>query len=239
LTTAIKPYISFIIPVLNESDSINPLLGHLSSLSLSEGFEVIVADGSPGGTTLKVIKPGLCEKIDLITTLAPKGRGAQMNCGAALAQGDILVFLHADTLITQKALNGLQREMKQRNNIVGGAFDLGIRSTKKAYRVIETMANVRSRITRIPYGDQAIFLQKKYFSKIDGFSEIPLMEDVDIMQRIKQKNDKIVILPIKVQTSPRRWEKEGVVYGTLRNWLLITLYLLGVPPGRLTKFYKF
>jgi hypothetical protein len=75
--------------------------------------------------------------------------------------------------------------------------------------------------------------------KIGGFSEMPLMEDVDIMRRIRKRNDKIAILPIKVQTSPRRWEKEGALFGTLRNWLLLSLFLLGVPPDRLARFYKF
>jgi rSAM/selenodomain-associated transferase 2 len=234
-----KPFISIIIPVLNENDSINTILEYLSLLTASDGYEVIVADGSSHGTTVKAIKPDFHEKIRLRTTLAPKGRGAQMNHGAALAEGEILIFPHADTRISQKAFEELQRKMKRGSTIVGGAFDLGILSSKKVYRVIETMANMRSRITRLPYGDQVQFLRKKYFFKINGFSEIPLMEDVDIMQRIKKRNDKIIILSEKVHTSPRRWEKEGILYCTLRNWLLISLYVMGVSPNRLSKFYKF
>ena len=226
-------------PVLNEANSINPILEYLSSLKAPGGFEIVVVDGSSSGTTLSAIKPDIHQSIDLKTTLAPKGRGSQLNRGAALANGDILLFLHADTMMSQKAVTCLQLEMKHNKSIVGGAFDLGIHSPKKIYRLIECMANKRSHITNLPYGDQAIFLRKKYFLKIGGFSEIPLMEDVDIMQRIKKKNDKIAILPAKVQTSPRRWEKEGVLYVTLRNWLLISLYILGVSPDRLVRFYKF
>ena len=239
LFSMLKPFISIIIPVLNEADSINAIIEHLSSLKAQGGFEVVVADGSPDGTTLNTIKPVIHQNIVLKTTLAPKGRGSQMNRGASLANGNILIFLHADTTISQKAITRLQWEVKNNRAAVGGAFNLGIHSPKIIYRLIEYMANKRSRITRIPYGDQAIFLRKKYFFKIGGFAEIPLMEDVDIMQRIKKKNDKIAILPIKVQTSPRRWEKEGALYGTLRNWLLISLYLIGMSPDRLARFYKF
>jgi rSAM/selenodomain-associated transferase 2 len=233
------PFISIIIPVLNEADSVNPILEHLSLLELQGGLEVVVVDGSSKGTTLCAIKPDIRQKIQLKTTIAPKGRGSQMNRGATLTDGEILIFLHADTLISQKAITRLRWEMRQNKATVGGAFDLGIHSSKKGYRLIEFMANRRSRITKVPYGDQAIFLRKKYFLKIGGFSEMPLMEDVDIMRRIRKRNDKIAILPIKVQTSPRRWEKEGALFGTLRNWLLLSLFLLGVPPDRLARFYKF
>ena len=200
---------------------------------------MVIADGSSRGTTLNTLNTGRYKKFNLKTTLAPKGRGAQMNCGAALTEGEILIFLHADTRISQEAVDRLHQEMKYREKTVGGAFDLGILSSKKAYRLIEAMANLRSRMTRLPYGDQALFFRKKYFLDIGGFSEIPLMEDVEIMQRIKKRKGRISIFPVKVQTSPRRWEKEGIVYCTLRNWLLINLYLLGVSPSRLARFYKF
>jgi hypothetical protein len=100
------------------------------------------------------------------------------------------------------------------------------------------MASLRSRITRIPFGDQAIFIRKAYFQKLGGFKDIPLMEDLEIMQRIKKKGDKICIIRCKVLTSPRRWEKEGILRCTLRNWLLQVLYFFGVPPYKLAKWYK-
>ena len=115
---------------------------------------------------------------------------------------------------------------------------MGIQSGRRVFRLIETGASLRSRITRVPYGDQAIFIRKDYFESIGGFSEIPLMEDVELMRRIKKGGGRIFIIPQKVMTSPRRWEKEGIVYCTLRNWTLITLYFLGVPPEKLTAFYK-
>lgn len=233
-----SPFISIIIPVLNETGTINRTLSSLNTLNGLNCLEAVVVDGSSRGSTLNAITPDSHNSIQLKTALALKGRGRQMNCGAALASGDILLFLHADTQISKEAVTRLERVMLHDGAVVGGAFDLAIHSSKKIYRLIEFMAGRRSRITRLPYGDQAIFLRKKYFFSIGGFSEIPLMEDVDIMRRIKQRGDKIIILPQKVQTSPRRWEKEGVLYGTIRNWILISLYLLGVSPDRLARFYK-
>ncbi len=120
---------------------------------------------------------------------------------------------------------------------MAGAFDLGIRSEKFIFRLIESAASLRSRATRIPFGDQAIFVRKDYFDKIGGYQDIPIMEDVEIMKRIRKRGDKIVILHQRVHTSSRRWEKEGILRCTLRNWLLQVLYLLGVSPHRFSKLY--
>jgi GT2 family glycosyltransferase len=98
--------------------------------------------------------------------------------------------------------------------------------------------SLRSRLTRIPYGDQTIFIKKTVYQELGGFRDIPLMEDVDLMRRLKRAGGRIVILPQKAVTSPRRWQKEGIVYCTLRNWFLIVLYLFGVPPQRLARFYR-
>jgi hypothetical protein len=122
---------------------------------------------------------------------------------------------------------------------VGGAFDLRIDGRKIAFRVIETIASLRSRLTRIPYGDQAMFIRASYFRTLGGgFREIPIMEDVDLMQRLKRDGRRIVIIREGVTTSARRWEEEGPVFGTLRNWSLMVLYFCGVAPERLARFYR-
>lgn len=121
---------------------------------------------------------------------------------------------------------------------IGGAFDLGIESDRFAFRIIEIMGSLRSRLTRLPYGDQAIFIRADFFRKIGGFKEIPLMEDVELMQRIKNNEAQIIILKDRVLTSPRRWEKEGIIFCTLRNWLLAILFSLGIKPEILARFYK-
>lgn len=224
--------ISIIIPVLNEASIINQTIDHIFSLPSGEEFEVIVVDGNPHGETINAIRRKEVKKI-----VAEKGRPKQMNSGAFHAEGKILLFLHADTILPGDTLDSISSVM-EKGNLVGGAFDLGIQSDRPIFRVIANAASFRSRITRIPYGDQGIFIRKDYFYKLGGFKEMPLMEDVELMRRIKRAGDKICILPSRVRTSPRRWEREGILYCTLRNWTLITLYFLGIPPEKLAKFYK-
>jgi len=226
-----KPHLSIIVPVVDEDRIINDLIEHLYGLPFGNDSEIIVVDGNQSQNTLKAIFRGDVKKI-----AAFKGRGAQMNAGAAVANGEILLFLHADTLLPPPALDQILLALKQ-PKVVGGAFDLGINSNRWGFRLIETVASLRSRITRIPYGDQAIFIKKEAFEQLGGFGEIPLMEDVDLMRRVKETGQKIAIIPLKVLTSPRRWEREGLLFSTLRNWILISLYSLGVSPQRLAKFY--
>lgn len=160
-----------------------------------------------------------------------------MNEGAALAKGNILLFLHVDTLLPRDALRLIWSAMEV-NRFVAGAFDLGIESSKPVFRIIERAASLRSRITRIPFGDQAIFVRKDYFMQIGGYGEIPVMEDVEIMDRIKKQGGQIFIIPRRARTASRRWEKEGIVRCTLRNWTLQILYFLGISPHKLARFYK-
>lgn len=232
-----KYQLSIIIPVLNETGTINHTLEHLNTLSFAGGFEVIVVDGDPAGQTVNAISYPAGTRMNVKKTVAAKGRGSQMNRGASIAGGSILLFLHADTTIGQEELNQIPLAFRQKG-VVAGAFDLGIQSDRKIFRIIETTASIRSRITRIPYGDQAIFVKKSYFHQINGFAQIPIMEDVEIMRRIKKSGGKIRILSSRVLTSPRRWEKEGILYCTFRNWTLITLYLMGCSPKKLAKFYR-
>jgi rSAM/selenodomain-associated transferase 2 len=159
-----------------------------------------------------------------------------MNTGAAVAHGEILIFLHADTTLPDNALGKISRALQDRN-YVGGAFDLRIDSDRLFLKYIATRASLRSRWNRIPYGGQAIFIRKKYFDQIGGDKEIPLMEDIDLMRRIKKDGKQIVIFSDKVITSARRWESEGALYTTLRNQILVRLFYLGVSPHRLAKYY--
>ncbi|QTA83734.1 Transferase 2, rSAM/selenodomain-associated [Desulfonema limicola] len=226
-------HISIIIPVYHESAVINHTLKNLYNNNTKINFEIIVVDGSKENDTINAIYHKQVKKIS-----SPKGRGIQMNMGAELASGKILLFLHADTCLPDKGLEQVCR-LLSRQDIIAGAFDLGINSVKKIYRIIEKTASIRSRFTRIPYGDQALFIKKDYFFNIRGFQNIPVMEDVDIMRRIKKNKSKIIILPLKVLTSPRRWETEGILYGTIRNWMLMIFYFIGVRPGKLADFYKY
>ena len=226
------PWCSVIIPVLDETALINTTIEHLHNLEENDELEIIVVDGDPEGKTLRAITYD-----DVRKRISPMGRGKQMNEGASIASGSILLFLHADTALPPDALKLIAAAM-QKTTYVAGAFDLGIKSERSVFRVIEFAASLRSRITRIPFGDQAVFIRKEYFDVIGGFKEIPIMEDVEIMQRIKKRGDKIVILPQKTFTSSRRWEAEGILYSTLRNWVLQILYFFGISPRKLSRFYK-
>ena len=223
---------SIIIPVINEGTTINRTIDHLEGLGGQYSFECIVVDGSDNGETLEEIKKARVKKL-----ISPRGRGQQMNKGASVARGEILLFLHADTMLPKGALDHIASVMRG-NRYVGGAFDLEIASENPLLRLIEKAASIRSRITRIPYGDQAIFIRKAFFQDLGGFREIPIMEDVEIMRRIKKTKRPIYITRQRVLTSPRRWEKEGILYATLRNWSLMILYLVGMKPEKLARFYK-
>jgi rSAM/selenodomain-associated transferase 2 len=223
---------SIVIPVLHERDQINSVVEHLRSQDFEGVWEIIAVDGDPQGETIKAI-----EDRNVVSITSPKGRALQMNAGAAVAQGEILIFLHADTKLPSSALKKISQVLED-EKYVGGAFDLRIDSDRLFLKYIAARARLRSRLNKIPYGDQAIFIRKSYFDKIGHFKEIPLMEDVDLMRRIKKKGGKIFILRDRVKTSARRWEKEGVLYTTLKNQLLISLYYLGVGPDKLAKFYR-
>lgn len=223
--------ISIVIPVFHEEAIINDAIIRLENMASDEAVEVMVADGSAGAETLKAINRPNCGGI-----VAGKGRGKQMNAGAAAVSGDVVVFLHVDTELPCDAFRRISLIMRT-GRFVGGAFDLGIADRGCAFRIIERAASLRSRLTRIPYGDQAIFFKRDYFLEIGGYRELAIMEDVDLMRRVKEKGGRICFIDQRVKTSSRRWRKEGVVTCTLRNWTIMLLYLLGVAPERLEKWY--
>ena len=211
---------------------IRKAISHLRALDPGGRSEIIAVDGDPAGSTINAI---IDAGVRVLT--AEKGRGRQMNRGAALAKGAILLFLHADTFLPPGAFPLILAAMSDRR-IVAGAFDLGLDSDRRIFRLTERYVLLRTRLTRIPFGDQAIFIRKDYFDRIGGYRKISLMEDVDLMKRIRKRGDRIRIIPARVRTSPRRYDREGILYGTFRNWLLQILYALGVPPDRLAQWYR-
>jgi len=223
---------SIILPVFHEGERINDLIEYLNHLDSDKNIEIIVVDGTLEKDTLSAIHSNHTIKI-----FSEKGRAKQMNAGASAARGEILIFLHADTELPIQALKKIN-SLIARREYVGGAFDLGIKSDKFIFKVIGTLSSLRSRLNRIPFGDQSIFIRREYFDQIGGYKEIPLMEDVELMRRIKKSGNKIWIFYDRVMTSPRRWEKEGVIHCTLRNWTLQALYSLGISPHKLAIFYK-
>ena len=223
--------VSVIIPVFQEASVINRTLASFFGLPGTDRCEVLVVDGEPAASTIGAIEFDTVRKIR-----SRKGRAVQMNKGVRHAAGDTLLFLHADTTLPENAFECIFTA-REAEDLVGGAFTLGIDSERKVFRIIETATNWRNRLLRVPYGDQAIFLDRAFFEWLGGYSDLPLMEDVELMQRIRQTGARIKIFRERVKTSPRRWDAEGIVIGTLRNWLIRTLFAVGVSPRRLIKLY--
>jgi rSAM/selenodomain-associated transferase 2/rSAM/selenodomain-associated transferase 1 len=228
-SAAIK--ISVIIPVFKEEDRINATIDSLVKMKGNHSVEIIVVDGDPSGTTIQCIN-----EPTVITMMAEKARAAQMNKGAAKAAGDILLFLHADTTLPENGFDKIISVMET-GKYAAGAFNYDIDSRNLFLRFIYYTSYLRSKISRIAYGDQGIFILKDYFEKIGGYPEIPIMEEVELMKKIKKNKDKIYILKDGVKTSARRYEEEGIIYGWLRNHRMRILYFFGVSPERLVKYY--
>ena len=227
-----RALISVVLPVLHEAGNINAVITHLRGLQQNNPLELIVIDGDPAGSTLQAIRDN-----NIVRVLSEPGRARQMNQGASLAQGEVLLFLHADTLLPPQALRLIGTALAD-TGIVAGAFDLGFDTGKRIFRITEKYAALRTRLTRTPFGDQALFVRRAYFEKIGGYAEIPLMEDVELMGRIRKRGDRICIIPSKVLTSPRRYEREGLLYCTFRNWALQLCYRAGVSPEKLLRWYR-
>lgn len=223
--------ISIIIPVFKEEDRINATIGSLVKMKGDHSVEIIVVDGDPSGSTIQCINHPT-----VITMTTLKGRAIQMNKGAAKAAGDILLFLHADTTLPEKGFDKIKTVMET-GKYVAGAFNYDIDSQNLFLRFIHYTSYLRSKISRIAYGGQGIFISRDYFEKIGGYPEIPIMEEAELMKKIKKNKDKIYILKDRVKTSTRRYEEEGNIYGWLRNHRMRILHFFGVTPERLVKHY--
>ncbi len=221
--------ISIIIPTLNESLLLQRLLCGLNKIIDSQ-VEIIVVDGGSNDNTLEI-----ASKYAHQVFVTEQGRATQMNQGAAFAKGEVLFFLHADSMLTTNAFQKLKEIVKE-SAYVGGAFRLQIDSNKLLLSIISQVVNLRSRFFHLVYGDQGIFVRKKKFLEIGKFLITPLMEDVEFYGRLRASG-KTVILNEKILTSARRWEKEGILYATFRNWLLLIMYYMGIPAKQLEKLY--
>lgn len=227
-----RPAISIIIPVYQEGDAINRIIRHIRSIQGGLSCEIIVVDGHPEGSTLSAIEEGNVMRIG-----AAKGRGRQMNAGAQAASGDVLLFLHADTRLPTEALSRI-RSILEEGSQVGGAFSLRIDSGRFFFRILERLTALRVRFTRVPYGDQGIFIRSRYFREIGGYRDIPILEDVELMRRIRKRGDRIALLQEPVLTSPRRWDEKGLIRTTLRNRIIMILYNLGIKSEHLFRLYS-
>jgi len=158
-----------------------------------------------------------------------------MNAGARAATGDVLLFLHADTLLPADAASAVEEALRD-PWVVGGRFDVRLGSPRAMLRLVEALMNLRSRLTGISTGDQAIFVRRDVFEAMGGYAEIPLMEDVEFTGRLKRRG-RLAALRLRVTTSARKWERDGILRTILLMWTLRFLYWTGVSPARLHRWY--
>ncbi len=220
--------VSIVIPVLDEAAILDRALAALAPLRTS-GAEVVVCDGGSRDES-----PAIASRHADRVVAAPRGRALQMNAGAAAARGDILLFLHADTALPEGALAAVAKAMAQGR--AWGRFDVDISGGGAMLAVVARMMNLRSRVTGIATGDQAIFVRRDAFQRAGGFPAIPLMEDVALSRSLK-KIGPPACLRERVTTSGRRWEKHGTLRTVLLMWRLRLAYALGTDPSVLARRY--
>ena len=216
--------LSIVIPVLNEAERIGASLAALAPLR-RRGHEVIVADAGSADATRELAAP-LCDRV----VSSARGRGAQMNAGARFATGDALLFLHADTRLPEDS-EIFVRDALERHR--WGRFDVEIEGHHRLLKVVGWAMNLRSRLTGIATGDQAIFVRRADFA---GFPEIALMEDI-AFSRLMKRRGAPACLRSRVRASGRRWESRGVLRTIVLMWRLRLLYFLGARPERLARLY--
>jgi rSAM/selenodomain-associated transferase 2 len=219
--------ISVIIPALNEEQSIAATLRSIISL---QPYEIIVIDGGSADGTVAV-----CHALGVNVLSSPRGRAAQMNFGARHATGEALWFIHADTQPPYSALADIAGALAD-PRIVGGRFDVCLDSTHWMLKLIGAMISLRSRLSRVATGDQAIFVRRDVFAELGGYPDLPLMEDIAFSRALKHLG-RVACLRSCVVTSARRWEAEGIWRTVFKMWALKSLYLLGISPRRLKRYY--
>ncbi len=218
--------ISIVIPTLNEAKTLPETLTRVLQ---GRNVEAVVADGGSQDDTVSIAK-----SFGATTVESTPGRASQMNAGANVATGEILLFLHADTQLPV-GFDVLVRQALSESQIVAGAFELQIGASLPGLPTVERVANWRSRVLQFPYGDQGIFLTRACFCHLGGFPELPIMEDFELVRQL-QRRGKLSIVPVPVTTSGRRWQ--NVWRTTLLNQVIVLAYLLNVPPDRLVRWYR-
>lgn len=220
--------ISIIIPTRNEAEHIAQTVERATDNNVCE---ILVVDCGSADETQKIALQRGARVIS-----SPPGRAQQMNAGAAVAQGDILLFLHGDTLLPL-GFADLVTTLINKKGVIAGAFSLAINLPGTGPLIVSAMTNVRSRALQLPYGDQGLFLPRHTFFEAGGYPDEPLLEDVLLVRRLKQKG-RIAIAKSSVLTSGRRWRELGLVRTTLINQAIILGHLAGIPTQRLQSWYR-
>lgn len=224
------PSISVVIPVLDEEARIGTCLSCVRALA---GFsEIIVVDGGSSDRTVEIAK-----RVDGVSVRrAPLGRAAQMNEGARVAKGEVILFLHADVRLPRDAAKWIARALEDAETVAGAFRTWTVDENGKSWIApLLHLADLRSRYSGLPYGDQAIFVRASTFRAVGGFADMPLMEDLELSRRLRGAG-KIRVVPASVTVSGRRFLSQPLYYFLLVNTMPM-LYGLGVPPRLLAKLY--
>ncbi|EHR72237.1 glycosyl transferase [Burkholderiales bacterium JOSHI_001] len=225
-----KPALCIVVPVLDEAARLVPRLQALQGLR-QRGAWVVVVDGGSQDDTLALARP----HADQVLT-APRGRASQMNAGAGACPAEVLLFLHADTELPADA-DTLVRAALQ-GPAAWGRFDVQMDSPRPLLRLVAMLMNLRSRLTGIATGDQALFMRHDLFNRVGGFPDLPLMEDIAICRTLK-RHGRPACLRERVTTSARRWERHGVWRTIFLMWRLRAAYFLGADPKALAVHYGY
>jgi rSAM/selenodomain-associated transferase 2 len=225
---AVEPKISVVIPTLNEGSNISRCL---QSIGTAREIEKIVVDGGSRDRTVEIAR-----SLGANVLVMPPGRARQMNVGAENSQGEILLFLHADTVLPAEFPFWIRKILAQ-PKVAAGAFSFRLDASSPGLKLIEWVANWRSRILQVPYGDQGLFVRSSLFREVGGFRDMPIMEDFEFIRRLRQKGS-IRTVPVPAITSARRWQEVGIWRTTLLNQAIVLAYWAGVPPARLACWYR-
>jgi rSAM/selenodomain-associated transferase 2 len=217
--------LAIVVPALNEEEA---LRRHLSA-ALAAADEVVVSDGGSTDRTREVARD-----LGARVVTGPPGRGGQLNRGAAAATADILLFLHADTILPPGGVRAVREAVAK--GAAGGAFLLRFDSGG-LMRLGSPLVNLRTRLTHLPLGDQAQFATRETFERLGGFAEWPILEDLDFARRLR-RTGRFVLIEEAVTTGARRYLRQGVLRTVATNWLIWCLFFLGVSPHRLARFYR-
>ncbi len=226
LQTPSSPHLAIVIPTLDEAET----LARNLPLALDLADQVIVSDGGSRDPTLDV-----AQRLGARTVTGPPGRGTQLNRGARACRAEIMLFLHADTILPCQAAEAIRDAIA--NGAVGGGFHVEFDDPRPLLRLGNRLVAARTRWTKTPLGDQAQFVRADAFRELGGFREWPILEDLDFARRLRRYG-RIVILPGPATTAARRFVQQGIVRTVVGNWLIWALFFAGVSPHRLAKLYR-
>jgi rSAM/selenodomain-associated transferase 2 len=229
MTLVSAPFLSIVLPVLDEGSLIRRFLLHIRTVAPTA--EIIVVDGGSSDGTASIARP----LVDVVIS-APRGRASQMNAGAAVACGDVLWFLHVDLQVSRGSLADIEDALADQS-VVGGCFRLRFPERQRIYRISDSLGNVAVEVFGFALGDHGIFCRHEVFNQLGGYPDVPLLEDAEIYRALRSRG-RMLQLRDEILCSPRAYLKHGPYRTTAVYFLILALYVAGVPINRLNRIYR-